>query len=54
MDDLIPTNAVAISETHGPKGWLAGRYDGEGFISSQRWFPTREAAEAYAKTLTAN
>lgn len=54
MDNLIPTNCVAISETHGPNGWLAGRYDDEGFITKQRWFPTREAAEAYASKLAAH
>jgi hypothetical protein len=49
--DLIPTNGVYVTETYAPKGWLAGRYDAEGFISRQRWFPTRAAAEAYARKL---
>lgn len=54
MDNLIPTNGVHISEAHSPKGWYVARYDAEGFTSAPRWFPTREKAEAYARTLGAH
>jgi len=52
--ELIPTNKVAVVETFGPRGYTAGRYDAEGFISQPRWFPTREQAEAYAAKLAAH
>jgi hypothetical protein len=48
---LIPTNGVHVTETYGPRGWLVGRYDREGFIHDQRWFATIAQAKAYARTL---
>lgn len=51
---LIPTNGVHITEGQFPKGFYVARYDAEGFTQAPRWFPTREAAEAYARTLKAN
>lgn len=53
-DTLIPTDGVHISEAQYPKGFYVARYDSEGFTSAPRWFPTREAAEAYARKLTAH
>jgi hypothetical protein len=53
-NDLIPTNGVFVTETYGPKGWLAGRYDHEGFVADQRWFLTREEADAYARQIAAH
>lgn len=50
--ELIPKNKIAVVETYGPTGFTAGKYDAEGFISQPRWFPTREAAEAYASKLS--
>lgn len=51
---LIPTNGVFISESFYPKGWFVARYDAEGLTSDGRWFPTLEAARAYATTLKAS
>lgn len=50
---LIPTNGIHITETFYPKGFQVGAYDRQGFISEQRWFPTRDKADAYARTLRA-
>lgn len=49
--DLIPTNGIYVTETYGPKGWQAARYDAEGFTSDGRWFPTLQAATDYAHRL---
>lgn len=50
----IPTNGVHISETQHPKGFHVARHDHEGFTSAPRWFPTLEAAQAYARKLAAH
>ncbi len=50
-NDLIPTNGVYVTETYGPKGWQAARYDAAGMASDIRWFPTRQAAADYADRL---
>lgn len=50
-DKLIPTDGVYVTETYGPKGWQAARYDAEGMASDIRWFPTRQAANDYADRL---
>lgn len=49
--DLIPTNGVYVFPTEYPRGFQAAKYDAEGFAHELRWFPTRERAEAHAKTL---
>lgn len=50
-DKLIPTNGIYVTETYGPPGWQAARYDARGFALSPRWFKTRDKAEAWAKKL---
>lgn len=49
--DLIPTNGVKITESIFPKGFFVAKYDAKGFTESNRWFPTMDKAEAYAKSL---
>lgn len=51
---LIPTNGVHISESYFPKGFYVARSDHEGFTRAPRWFPTKDAAEAYARKLAAH
>lgn len=53
LPSLIPTNGVYVTETYGPPGFYVARYDGEGFVADQRWFPTQDKAYAYAATLRA-
>lgn len=50
---LIPANGIHITETFYPKGFQVASYDRQGFTTSPRWFPTREKADAYARTLEA-
>jgi hypothetical protein len=45
---------VHISESYFPKGFYVARYDHEGFTQAPRWFPTLDAAQAYARQLSAN
>jgi len=51
---LVPKSGVHISEAHYPKGFYVALYDANGFASSPRWFPTRDAAETYARNLGAH
>lgn len=51
-NDLIPVNGVHIIPTEYPKGFNVAKYDAEGFTSEGRWFPTLEAAKAYAAKLS--
>ena len=48
---LIPTNGIHITENQNPNGFYVARYDGDGFTSAPRWFPTLEKAQAYAKQI---
>lgn len=49
--ELIPANGIHISETYFPSGWQVARHDHEGFTSENRWFATREKAQAYAQQI---
>lgn len=49
--DLIPTNGTHITETYYPAGFQVAKHDADGFTTAPRWFPTLEAAKAYAATL---
>lgn len=50
---LIPTNGVHITRNSFPAGFYVAKYDAEGMTEGNRYFPTREQAEAYARVLSA-
>lgn len=48
---LIPLGGSHITEAQYPKGFYVASYDRDGFTTSPRWFPTFDAAQAYATQL---